>query len=118
MARRKDPSLDMLRDAAAHLVSNAERVGSFVTWVSPFWGLGRPFGLQERVWMSIEWADGQRDEEIEDYPPWAAFVDEVRAGTLAWTDPPHGGHYEVEWINGQEKRALLERLHPAHQNRV
>jgi hypothetical protein len=118
MPRRKDPSLDLLRDAAGHLVFSGERFGAFVTWVAPFWGLGRPFSIQERVFMSIEWADGRQDEEIEDYPPWAAFVDEVRAGTLEWTDSPHEGHYEVEWVDGDEKRAMLERLHPAHQDRA
>jgi hypothetical protein len=116
VARRQDSSLDPLRDAAGHLLADGEVAGSFVTWVSPFWGLAHPFRLQERVWMTIEWADGQCDEEIEDYEPWA-FVDELRSGSLEWADHPHGGQYRVQWVAGDPKTALLRRLHPAHRKR-
>jgi len=109
--------LDPLRDGAGHLVSGGHQAAALVTWVVPFWGLAKPFGLQERVFMTVEWADGQRAEEVEDYPPWRAFVPELLSGSLDWTDSPHTGHYEVVWAEGDDKVALLDRLHPAHQDR-
>ncbi len=90
--------------------------GYLTSSVSPFWGLGRPFRLQERVWMTIEWTDGQRDEEIEDYEPWA-FLKRLQTGWLDWDDEPHAGRHKVEWVNGDERIALRRRLHPEQKDR-
>jgi hypothetical protein len=115
--RRRDPSLDFLRDAAAHLLAEGTIAGTLVTWVAPFWGLAHPFRLQERVWLSIEWADGQVDREVEDYEPWV-FVDELRSGHFVLSDDEHKGSYSVAWLDGEDRREALKRLHPEHAERA
>ncbi len=113
---RQDPSLDFLRDAAAQLLADGVLAGYLVSSVQPYWGLGHPFRLQERVWLTIEWADGQRNEDIEDYEPWV-LLDGLRAGWLDWEEKPHEGRYKVEWVHGDEQVALRRRLHPHEKDR-
>lgn len=61
--------------------------------------------------MTIEWVDGQRDEEVEDYEPWT-LVNELRRGSLDWDEGPHAGHYTVDWVGGDDRTALVQRLSP------
>jgi hypothetical protein len=65
--------------------------------------------MQEGVWMTILWADGQRDQNIEDYEPWS-YVNELRDGVLDWDEPPHAGRYRVEWIDEAERAAERARI--------
>jgi hypothetical protein len=113
---RQDPSLDFLRDAAAQLLADGVLAGYLVSSVQPYWGLGHPFRLQERVWLTIEWADGQRNEDIEDYEPWV-LLDGLRAGWLDWDEKPHEGRYKVEWVHGDEQVVLMHRLQPHEKDR-
>ena len=115
--RRWDPSLDFLRDAAGLLLADGTVAGTLVTWVAPFWGLAHPFRLQERVWLSIEWADGQIDREVEDYEPWV-FVNDLQSGHFVWSDDEHAGRYSVGWLDDEDRREALKRLHPAHTARA
>lgn len=110
--RQWDPSLDVLRDAAGLLLADGTIAGTLVTWVMPFWGLAHPFRLQERVWLTIEWADGQIERELEDYEPWV-FVNDLRSGRFVLSDDEHAGDYTVSWLDGEPRREALERLNPA-----
>ncbi len=114
---KQDSSLDFLRDAAGHLLADGVLAGYIASAVQPYWApLGHPFRLQERVWLTIEWADGQRDEEIEDYEPWV-FLDGLRSGWLDWDEGPHEGRYKVEWVHGDERVGLMRRLGPDDKDR-
>lgn len=100
----------------ARLLLGEVVAGHLASSVAPFWGLGRPLGLQERLWLTIEWADGQRDDDIEDYPPWA-LLPRLREGWLDWDDEPHAGQYQVEWVQGDERTTLYTRLRPQQPRR-
>lgn len=93
---KQDSSLDFLRDAAGRLLRDGVLAGYLISSVDPFRGLAHPLRLQERVWMTIEWADGKRDQEIEDYEPWV-FLEGLRLGWLDWARDRHAGRYRVEW---------------------
>lgn len=108
---KQNRSLDFLRDAAGLLLLKGAPAGCLVSYVEPMWGLGRPFRLQERVWLTIEWADGQRDEDIEDYEPWI-LRDALAQRWLDWDEEPHAGRYTVDWLSGDERTTLLQRLRP------
>lgn len=87
------------------LTNDGEVVGHLASIVETFWGLGRPLGLQERVWILITWSDGRRERIEEDYPPWTS-VTEIRDGWVSWKTDGSEGHYEVIWLDEPERSRL------------
>lgn len=61
--------------------------------------------MQDWVWMIVVWADGDREDPIEDYPPWS-YVSEVRSGVFVHEGPgPRRGEYVVEWLPADASEA-------------
>lgn len=80
------------------------------TALGSFWSPGRPFTLQDRVWLTVVWADGEREDPIEDYPPWSVVAD-VRAGHFRHEAPgPRQGEYLVDRLPAEQGRAQWRAL--------
>lgn len=82
-----------------------EVLGHLASVVETFWGLGRPFGLQERVWILVTWSDGRRERIAEDYPPWTS-VTETRDGWVSWETDGSEVRYDVTWLGEPERSRL------------
>lgn len=93
-----DPSLDPFDDGVGVLTRGGEVCGHVLTTRSWFWSPSSPFRRQWWIWYTIVWADGTREPETEDYPPFIA-VAEMKAGFLNITghDPVRSGRYDFEW---------------------
>jgi hypothetical protein len=105
-----DPGLDAFRNGLASLTGNGEVAGYLFTRVAPFWGLGRPFGLQNGIWLYFHYLDDpnadpdNQQQWEEDYPPWV-LRDELEQGRFH--DPDRNTTYTVTWLTGAERAAAL-----------
>jgi hypothetical protein len=112
--RLHDEALDVFRGGVAELRLDGELCAHVVSEVVHFWSPGRPFTMQERVFLRLEWTTGRAFEVIEDYPTWErgeevwTAVSEMRTGVL--TPNSHDTTYAVTWLEGDER----ERAHAAY----
>jgi len=116
MKRLHDPDLDPFRDGVAELRLDGELCGHVASTVVHFWGLGRPFTLQERVFLKVTWTDGSV-EVIEDYPTWSSdggwrwtAVDEMQRGVFVG-----GGEdkkYAISWLADDERTRAWDTYGP------
>ncbi|WP_157720049.1 hypothetical protein [Microlunatus sagamiharensis] len=106
-----DPGLEVFRDAIGTLSLDGEVVGYIASRVSTFWGLGRPTGLQECLWLYFHYLDdpdGNAERSHlweEDYPPWA-IRPELESGSFY--DHDRDATYEVRWLEGPARRDALD----------
>lgn len=110
-----DPALDPFRGGVAVLTRDGEVAGHVATNVTTFWA-PLSFSLRRKwwVWYIVVWADGDRERSQEDYPPWSV-VAEMQSGTFTWDeDDVHRGQYAVEWLDDEERDAVLADLGIAH----
>lgn len=105
---RPDPALDQFRQGIAGLFDEDTLVGHVATVVEPFWGLGAPVRIQERVWLLVTWIDGRREQLLEDYPPWTS-VTELREGHFVWPDPRGDIDFTTRWLTGAEQQQAWQR---------
>ena len=106
---RPDSSLDLFRLGVASLALDGDVRGHLASTVETFWGLGRPFRLQERVWLLLTWSSGARERIIEDHPPWTT-VGEVKRGEFVWHSPQgEPVNYSVKWLRGTHRDQAWEK---------
>jgi hypothetical protein len=107
--RERDPALDVFDGGCLTLWHDGEVAGHVATSLGTFWSPGRPFTIQQQVWLLVVWADGEREASIEEYPPWTV-VTEIKAGIFRWDDAPRSGTYSAAWLpeaEGEAKRTEL-----------
>ena len=106
-----DPGLDVFRNAVATLTLDGVVVGYVASRVSTFWGLGRPTGLQECLWLyfhHLDDPDGNAERRHlweEDYPPWA-LRPELESGSFH--DHDRDATYAFSWLEGAVRREALD----------
>ena len=105
LKRDHDPALDVFDRGCFVLRRDGQVAGYVATTLGPFWSPGRPFTMQDRVWLIVVWADGERGDPIEDYPPWSV-VSEVRSGIFVHEEAgPRQGEYVVDWLLADQSEA-------------
>lgn len=108
-----DPGIDAFRHALGSLTAGGVLAGYLFTRVETFWGPGRPFGLQNGIWLYFHYLDNadadpaNQEQWEEDYPPWA-FRDELERGQFR--DPDREVTYQVRWLTGVERAAAFETI--------
>ncbi len=102
---KTDPSLAPFHDGVAELKHEGKVVGHIATSVSKFWSPFSPLSLNWWVWSVIVWADGTKEQKLEDYAPWS-YVNEMKNGKLEW----HGTIYSIEWLPPSKASAKREEL--------
>lgn len=108
---KPDPSLDVFRDGVAVLRREGQVAGHVATSVRTFWA---PLSFSRRrqwwVWYIVIWANGDREQPGEDYPPWTV-VQEMQSGIFSWDeDGARGGTYEVGWLTAAAREQALAKL--------
>lgn len=99
--------LKVFRDAIGALSLDGVVVGYIASRVSTFWGLGRPTGSQECLWLYFHYLDDpdgnakRRDLWDEDYPPWA-IRPELESGSFH--DDDRDATYAFRWLEGPARR--------------
>lgn len=98
-----DPSLDPFDDGVGMLTRDGMNCGHVFTTRSWFWSPSSPFRRQWWIWYTVVWADGSREPETEDYPPFTA-VTEMKSGFLdvISRDSGRSGRYDFEWLDAED----------------
>ena len=110
LRRERDPELDAFDRGCLALRREGATAGHVATALSTFWSPTRPLTVQQRVWLVVVWADGEKERAEEDYPPWT-YVREIWDGTFSWPYPgPRSGEYTVEWLPDDEREAKWAEL--------
>ncbi len=102
---KPDPALTPFYNGVAELKQNGKVVGHIATSVSKFWSPFRPFSLNWWVWSVIVWADGRKEQAIEDYSPWS-YVKDMKNGKLEWNDT----NYDIQWLTPDRAKSKYKEL--------
>jgi len=103
LAPPPDPDLDAFCDAIGALSLDGVVVGYVASRVSGFWGLGRPGGLQQCLWLYFHYLDDpeaspdRHEQWEEDYPPWT-LRRELEGGFFH--DHDREATYAFSWLEG------------------
>lgn len=100
--RPAEPALDRYRDAVATLHLNGTHVGYLATKVECM-RAGLLLRRENRVWLLLTRLDGSRDPIQEDYAPWT-YLSELQEDRINWAAPGGETHYQVQWLEGGERR--------------
>jgi hypothetical protein len=98
------PAFEKYRDAVALLHLNGAHVGYLATKVE-----GMRAGLLlrrgETIWLLLTRLDGSRARDAiqEDYAPWG-YICELEDDHINWAGPDGDVHYQVRWLEGDERR--------------
>ena len=105
LKQERDPELDAFDRGCLALRREGATVGHVATTLGTFRSATRPLTVQQRVWLVVVWADGQKERAEEDYPPWT-YVREISEGVFVWPYPgPRSGEYQVEWVADDQPEA-------------
>ncbi|MFD7312272.1 hypothetical protein, partial [Promicromonospora sp. NPDC059942] len=107
--REYDPSLDVFDRGCLVLWKDGAIAGYISTELGTWWRTWNPFRIQQQVWLTVVWADGEQDVYA-DQPPWDGVVPSIRAGEFNEDEEPHRGRYTVTWLSGAEREAKLAEL--------
>ena len=111
LAPPPDPGLDAFRDAVGALSLDGVVVGYVASRVDVFWGLGRPTGLQQCLWLYFHYLDDpdgnaeRRYRWEEDHPPWA-LRPELENGSFH--DHDREETYAFRWLDGAARREAFD----------
>jgi hypothetical protein len=110
LKRERDVRLDAFDRGCLVLRRDGKTAGHIASKLDTFWSPGRPLTVQQCVWLVVVWADGEKEPEVEDYPPWTV-AQGIWNGVFVWDDPgPRGGEYTVEWVPEKRSRARWAEL--------
>lgn len=108
--RTVEPRLKPFDRGAVVLRDGIELVGHVVSVVSSFWSPLRPLRKQSCVWFTVIWADGQRENPFDDYPPGWFTVEEIESGRFIWSQGTHQGEYKAEILGPEAAAATWDEL--------
>ena len=102
---KSEPDLTPFFDGVAEIKLNGQVVGHIATSVSKFWSPFNPLSLNWWVWSAIVWADGKKEQGLEDYSPWS-YVADMKNGKLNWQDTT----YDIQWLSSSQAKDKYKQL--------